>query len=57
MKVRSVFSVKKKKKKKVWKNTKKSYASSGFSQIGLQLVRQMDFVRNDTAIRKLVRVN
>ena len=53
-----MFSVKKKKKKKkVWKNTKKSYASSGFSQIGLQLVRQMDFVRNDTAIRKLVRVN
>ena len=27
-----------KKKKKVWKSTKKSYAWSGFSKIGLQLV-------------------
>ena len=39
------------------KNTKKSYAWSGFSKIGLQLVREIDFVRNDTAERKLVRVN
>ena len=35
-KVGSVFSVKK---KKVGKNTKKSYAWSGFSKIVLQLVR------------------
>ena len=41
----------------VWKNTKKNYAWSGFSKIGLKLVRKMDFVRNDTAIRKLVRAN
>ena len=40
MKVGSVFSVKKKKEKeKVMKNTKKSYARSGFSKTGLQLVR------------------
>ena len=40
MKVGSVFSVKKKRKKeKGMKNTKKSYAWSGFSKIGLQLVR------------------
>ena len=38
MKVGSVFSVKKKRKKeKGMKNTKKSYAWSGFSKIGLQL--------------------
>ena len=49
-----MFSVKK---KKVWKSIKKNYAWSGFSKIGLQLVRLMDFVRNGTAIRKLVRVN
>ena len=42
MKVGSVFSVKKKKerkKEKGMKNTKKSYAWSGFSKTGLQLVR------------------
>ena len=41
MKVGSVFSVKKKKRKKEkgMKNTKKSYARSGFSKTGLQLVR------------------
>ena len=50
MKLGSVFSVLKKRNKKVWKILK-SYAWSGFSKIGLQLVR------NDTAIRKLVRVN
>ena len=37
------------------KSTKKSYAWSGFSKTGLQLVRKMDFVRNDTAKGKLVR--
>ena len=50
--IEGVFSV-----KGVKKNTEKSYAWSGFSKIGLWLVRLMDFVRNDTAIRKLVRVN
>ena len=30
------------------KNTKKSYAWSGFSKIGLKLVREMDFVKNDS---------
>ena len=39
-----MFSVK----KKVWKNTKKSYAWSGFSKMGLQLVRYIDFVGNDS---------
>ena len=46
---------KKKKKKKGMKNTKKSHAWLGFSKIGLQLIRQMDFAGNDTAVRKLVR--
>ena len=50
-----MFSVK----KKVWKNTKKSYAWSGLSKIELQLVREMNFVKNGTAIekKKKVRVN
>ena len=52
-----VFSIKKKeRKKKLWKILK-SFAWSRFSKIGLQLVKEMDFVRNDTAIKKLARVN
>ena len=43
--------------KRYEKITDKSYVWSGFSKIGLQLVGQMDFVRIDTAIGKLVRDN
>ena len=38
-------------------NTKKSYAWLVFSEIALQLVGWVGFVRNDTAIRKLVRAS